>query len=149
MDEVKKLLEEQKGSTQKLGFKNIIIRGTEYPSVGEEKGLPATEIKGKYEQEWGLQFQSMLDIRDCLFYAADCPERMGLHVWEDMYIVEAIDEKTGKSVSSGKIGKLTITNLFAKAMPLVRYKADLDVAIDEKLCACGRTAARIIPQGYK
>jgi phenylacetate-CoA ligase len=149
MDEVKKLLEEQKSSKRELGFKNIIIRGTEYPSVGEEKGLPTAERKGKYEQEWGLKFQSMLDIRDCLFYAADCPERTGLHIWEDMYIVEAIDEKTGKSVSSGKIGKLTITNLFTKAMPLIRYKTDLDVAINEKPCACGRTHARIIPQGYK
>jgi phenylacetate-CoA ligase len=66
-----------------------------------------------------------------------------------MYIVEAINEKTGKNVSPGEIGKLTITNLFAKAMPLIRYKTDLDVAIDEKSCACGRTHARIIPQGYK
>jgi phenylacetate-CoA ligase len=149
LDEMAKLLEAQKIPKPALEFKKIIVRGTEFPSLGEEKGLPTAERRGKYEQEWGPKFHSMLDVSDCLFYATDCPERMGLHVWEDMYIVEAIDEKTGKSVSSGKIGKLTITNLFAKAMPLIRYKTDLDVAIDEKPCACGRTSARIIPAGYK
>jgi phenylacetate-CoA ligase len=136
-------------SKKNLSLKKIIIRGTEFPSLGEEKGLPTAERRGKYEQEWGLQFQSMLDASDCLFYATDCSQRVGLHVWEDMYIVEAIDEKTGKSVAPGEIGKLTITNLFAEAMPLIRYKTDLDVAIDEQPCACGRTHARIIPQGYK
>jgi phenylacetate-CoA ligase len=149
LDEIAKPLEAQKIPKQALGFKKIIIRGTEFPSLGEEKGLPTAERRGKYEQEWGPKFHSMLDVSDCFFYATDCMERAGLHVWEDMYIVEAINEKTGKNVSPGEIGKLTITNLFAKAMPLIRYKTDLDVAIDEKSCACGRTHARIIPQGYK
>ncbi len=137
---VKMEAEKQKIPIDTLGYKIIVFR--------DRKTLPKAEDKKTAEKEWGARTQSMLDIQDNLFYAMDCPQHKGLHVWEDMYLVEATDPKTGKTLPPGNTGKLTITNLFAEAVPLIRYQTTIDCKIETETCPCGRTHARIIPTDY-
>ena len=140
LEGVKMEAEKQNIPLNSLGFKVVVFRETKTP--------PNAEQRETFEREWEVRTQTMLDVQDNLFYAVDCPEHRGLHVWEDMYITEATDPNTGEALPPGETGKLTITNLFAEATPLIRYQTPLDCRIENEPCPCGRTHARIVPADY-
>lgn len=74
----------------------------------------------------------------------DCQQHCGIHVWEDQYIVEVVDPKTGEPVEDGKTGEIVFTSLTREAMPVIRFKTgDFTRVLTRKPCACGRTCLRI------
>jgi phenylacetate-CoA ligase len=76
--------------------------------------------------------------------AFECEERNGLHVWEDIFLVEVIDPKTGEQVGEGEKGELVLTTLVREAMPLLRYRTgDITRVLSSETCACGRTHLRL------
>jgi len=77
--------------------------------------------------------------------AFECPEREGLHIWEDCYLVEIIDPKTGEQLSEGERGELVVTPLVKEAMPLLRYRTgDITMLMEDGcLCRRGNKIARI------
>ncbi len=76
----------------------------------------------------------------------DCPAHDGLHVWEDQYIIEIIDPKTGEPVADGEEGELVFTSLTREALPMIRFRtADLTRIISRDTCECGRTHLKIAP----
>ncbi|WP_321517650.1 phenylacetate--CoA ligase [uncultured Bacteroides sp.] len=75
--------------------------------------------------------------------AFECLEQNGMHFWEDCYLVEVIDPKTGEHLPDGEIGELVLTTLDREQMPLLRYRThDLTRILPGK-CPCGRTHIRI------
>jgi phenylacetate-CoA ligase len=76
--------------------------------------------------------------------AFECEERKGLHVWEDIFLVEVIDPKTGEQVGEGEKGELVLTTLVREAMPLLRYRTgDITRVLSSETCDCGRTHLRL------
>lgn len=76
----------------------------------------------------------------------DCTAHDGLHVWEDQYIIEIIDPKTGEPVADGEEGELVFTSLTREALPMIRFRtADLTRIISRDACDCGRTHLKIAP----
>lgn len=75
--------------------------------------------------------------------AGECPERCGLHLAEDHFLVEVVDPATGEPVAEGQEGELIFTTLTKEALPLLRYRSGDLAAIDTRPCACGRTSARL------
>jgi phenylacetate-CoA ligase len=76
----------------------------------------------------------------------DCPAHDGIHVWEDQYILEIIDPKTGEPVDDGEEGELVFTSLTREALPMIRFRtADLTHVISRDRCECGRTHIRLAP----
>jgi phenylacetate-CoA ligase len=70
--------------------------------------------------------------------AFECPERDGLHIWHDSYLVEIIDPATGEVLGPGERGELVVTPLVKEAMPLVRYRTgDITMLLPDE-CPCGR-----------
>ena len=74
--------------------------------------------------------------------AMDCCERNGLHVWEDHFLPEIIDEDL-LPVPYGTEGELVITTLTKQGMPLLRYRTHDISSLDITPCACGRTHVRM------
>ncbi|MDD5067133.1 MAG: phenylacetate--CoA ligase [bacterium] len=75
--------------------------------------------------------------------AFECPEKNGMHIWEDNFLVELVDPKTNGPVPEGKEGELVLTTLCREAMPIIRYRTgDLTSIIPGK-CRCGRTHRRV------
>ncbi len=79
----------------------------------------------------------------------DCKVHDGLHIWEDFFLVEVIDPKTGENVGPEEEGELVFTTLQKEAMPLLRYRSrDISKMLDSKgggrgsCCECGRTHRR-------
>jgi phenylacetate-CoA ligase len=73
----------------------------------------------------------------------ECPERAGMHVAEDHFLVEIVDPETLGPVPPGTPGELVLTTLTKEALPVLRYRTRDLTALDPEPCACGRTLARI------
>ena len=75
--------------------------------------------------------------------AGECPDRCGLHLAEDHFLVEVLDPQTGQPLPEGQEGELVFTTLTKEALPLLRYRSGDLATIDTTPCACGRTTARM------
>jgi phenylacetate-CoA ligase len=75
--------------------------------------------------------------------AFECVYKNDLHLWEDAYIVEIIDPKTGALVADGQEGEVVLTNLIRNAMPLMRYRTRDLAFLHTEPCECKRTHRRL------
>jgi phenylacetate-CoA ligase len=75
--------------------------------------------------------------------AVECKEHDGLHVFEDHFLVEAVDPETGQPLGPGKEGELVLTSLTRRASPVVRYRTRDLIMIQDQPCACGNPFRRI------
>jgi phenylacetate-CoA ligase len=75
--------------------------------------------------------------------AVDCAEHAGLHVYEDLCIVEVVDE-AGRAVPPGTLGaKVLVTNLYNRALPMIRVELS-DLLVEEPgACPCGLPFKRL------
>lgn len=71
--------------------------------------------------------------------AFECPEKNGMHVWEDSFLLEVIDPRTLKTVPEGEEGELVFTTLTRDGMPLIRYRTGDLASVHPDHCPCGRT----------
>jgi phenylacetate-CoA ligase len=74
--------------------------------------------------------------------AFECQEQNGLHIWEDHFLIEILDENE-QPCAPGEPGELVITSLTKEAMPLIRYHTGDVTYIMEEKCACGRTSRKL------
>jgi len=75
--------------------------------------------------------------------AQECEAKEGMHIFEDHFLPEIIDPKTGKVLEEGEEGELVLTTLTREGTSLVRYRTGDITQINYQPCACGRTIARI------
>ncbi len=67
----------------------------------------------------------------------ECSHRHGLHIWEDNYIVEIVNEE-GEVLDEGEEGEIVYTSLNREAMPLIRYKSgEVSAVVNTDKCECG------------
>jgi len=67
----------------------------------------------------------------------------GMYIFEDHFLPEIIDPKTGEVLPPGEKGELVFTTLTKEAFPLIRYRTkDISRLLYEP-CACGRTMVRM------
>ena len=68
----------------------------------------------------------------------ECPEREGLHMWEDNYIIEIVDPESGEELDEGEEGEIVYTSLNREAMPLIRYRSgEISRIVSRERCECG------------
>ncbi|HSR12202.1 MAG TPA: phenylacetate--CoA ligase, partial [Thermodesulfobacteriota bacterium] len=111
--------------------------------IGAEPHSEATRLR--IEEMYGIEaFNSYgLSEMNGPGVAFECPEKNGMHFWEDDFLVEVIDPKTEKPVAEGEEGELVFTTLNREAMPLIRYRSKDLAAVLPGPCPCGRTHRRI------
>ncbi|HBX24100.1 MAG TPA: phenylacetate--CoA ligase [Desulfotomaculum sp.] len=73
----------------------------------------------------------------------ECPEKKGMHIFEDHFLAEIIDPETGKQLPYGQPGELVITSLTKEALPIIRYRTRDITVLNEDTCGCGRTFVRM------
>ncbi len=67
----------------------------------------------------------------------ECSHRQGLHMWEDNYIVEIVNED-GEVLGEGEEGEIVYTSLNREAMPLIRYRSgEVSAIVSNEQCECG------------
>ena len=75
-------------------------------------------------------------------YGHECPEG-SMHVFDDMCILENVDDDD-RPVAPGEVGsKVLMTNLFNRVQPLIRFEISDLVAVEPDPCPCGRSLMRL------
>lgn len=103
--------------------------------------LSTGEALSSYERQlvsdrWGAEVFDMYGLREARCIAAECAEHSGLHVSDELYLLEYV--KDGEQVSPGERGRILVTSLCSWAQPFIRYDTgDVSTAMDEA-CSCGR-----------
>jgi phenylacetate-coenzyme A ligase PaaK-like adenylate-forming protein len=70
-------------------------------------------------------------------------EAGAMHVFDDMCIVENVDE-ANRPVPAGEVGsRILVTNLFNRALPLIRFEVSDMISVDPEPCPCGRSLMRL------
>ncbi|MBN1785410.1 MAG: phenylacetate--CoA ligase [Candidatus Methanofastidiosa archaeon] len=103
-------------------------------------GEPWSEaIRKQIEKSFGIDAYDNYGLSEMCGpgIACECEQKDGLHFWEDYFILEVIDPKTGEVLPEGEKGELVFTPLWKEAMPLLRYRTrDISrIIVDE--CECG------------
>jgi phenylacetate-coenzyme A ligase PaaK-like adenylate-forming protein len=97
------------------------------------------DMEASIARAWDLKSYTEWGCSEGGLLAADCSEHQGLHLFEELAIVEVVDERN-EPVPAGVSGdKLLLTNLGGYGLPRIRYELLDFVARLEATCACGRT----------
>lgn len=75
--------------------------------------------------------------------SVECPEKAGLHIWEDHFLPEVINPETSEQLSEGERGALLFTTLTKEGIPLLRYLTNDISVLNYEKCNCGRWHARM------
>jgi phenylacetate-CoA ligase len=76
--------------------------------------------------------------------SVECSEHNGLHIWEDHFLIETVDPKTGDVLPAGEEGELVFTTLTKTGLPILRFRTRDISVIETEQCACGRTHSRML-----
>jgi phenylacetate-CoA ligase len=95
------------------------------------------------EAAWGRQLFNQYGATETGNIAGECEWQSGLHILEDLLIVEVVDGDN-RPVANGRYGdKLLVTVLFNRTQPLIRYELSDSVRLAPMPCPCGRPYALI------
>jgi len=115
--------------------------------IGNFGAEPWSErIRERIEKELGIEAFDIYGLTELCGpgVSVECNKHNGLHIWEDHFLVETIDPKTGDVLSAGEEGELVFTPLTKTGLPLLRFRTrDISVIETEK-CDCGRTHSRMM-----
>ena len=114
--------------------------------VGVFGGEPWSEtMRAEIEQRLSITAMDNYGMSEVIGpgIAGECECRCGMHIFEDAFIPEIIDPKTGAPVAPGGTGELVLTTLTKEAFPLIRYRTGDLTSLDYAKCDCGRTLVRM------
>ena len=104
--------------------------------------LLTKRTRADVREVWGT------DIDDCWglsegIYAYSCPAGGGMHLPDDLVIVEPVDVNGDSVVPGTPAAKVYITNLYNYTQPLIRFEVADALTVREGTCACGSAHRRI------
>jgi phenylacetate-CoA ligase len=76
--------------------------------------------------------------------SVECSEHNGLHIWEDHFLIETINPKTGEVLPAGEEGELVFTTLTKTGLPILRFRTRDISVIEADRCECGRSHSRMM-----
>ena len=107
-----------------------------------------------WSEQMRRQIEEAFDIKALNIYglseimgpgvAMECSDvQEGMHIFEDHFLVETINPKTGEVLPPGEQGELVFTTLTKEAFPLIRYRTRDISRLYPVPCRCGRTSYRM------
>ena len=117
---------------QRLGITSIRPKGI----ISSSMVLIPSERK-VIEATFGTPVFDRYGCEEVSLIASECEQHSGMHINSDHILVEFIKED-GTDARPGEPGRIVVTDLLNKAMPLLRYVVE-DVGIPSaRICPCGR-----------
>ena len=96
------------------------------------------DMESNIQKAWGMIPFNVYGSTEGGAFNMDCALHHGIHVAEDLTILEIVDEKN-QPVPAGSPGfKVLITNLFNYTQPLIRYEISDMLTLSGESCPCGR-----------
>ena len=94
------------------------------------------EIRAAAEDVWGAAVGNIWAASEGGGIGIPCDYSRS-HLSDDLLIVEPVDEE-GRPVAPGqRSAKIYLTNLFNRALPLIRYEITDEVTVETESCPCG------------
>ena len=94
-------------------------------------------------ETWGATVLNVYGATEANLIGMECPWTTGLHVNEDLLVLEVVDEND-RPVPHGVLGrKVLVTTLFNRTLPFIRYELSDLVTVAEGACPCGRPHLRL------
>jgi phenylacetate-coenzyme A ligase PaaK-like adenylate-forming protein len=101
------------------------------------------EVRDAVRETWGAPIANSWGTSEGGVVARGCYRDTGMHLADDLLIVEPVDEN-GEAVPCGsESAKVYVTNLFNPLLPLIRYEITDQVTFLDEPCACGSAHRRI------
>ena len=100
------------------------------------------DTRQRIEEAWHTRLFNIYAATESGVLAAECTSHCGLHLFEDVVIVEVVDAHN-RPVPPGVYGeKMLLTVLFSRTQPLIRYEVSDRVSLARaSSCPCGRPFA--------
>jgi len=92
-------------------------------------------IRKMVTQAFGIDPINLYAASESIGIAAHCGARHNIHLFNDWHCFEILD-KNHNPAEPGEFGNLILTNLYNYTQPLIRYRMDDEVAIDDHPCDC-------------
>jgi phenylacetate-CoA ligase len=100
------------------------------------------EIRTALEATWGVAVVNAYGSTEIGVHAG-CGESAGIHLSDDLAIVELVDA-AGRPVPTGvRSDKIFVTNLYNHALPLIRYEITDELTSVDQPCPCGSAFQRV------
>jgi phenylacetate-CoA ligase len=97
------------------------------------------ETRQRLVDTWQVQPFNLYATTEGGVLAAECPSHQGLHLFDDLVILEIVDHNN-QPVPPGTYGaRALLTTLFRRTQPLIRYElSDRVCRATRETCSCGR-----------
>jgi phenylacetate-CoA ligase len=99
---------------------------------------PTGDLAAAVRAAWGGTWFELYGTTETGILGVHCTQHTGLHLFEDDFIVEVVDEEH-RPVPAGETGDhILLTSLVGRTQPLIRYVISDLVTIRPEPCPCGR-----------
>lgn len=96
------------------------------------------EARVAIKKAWGIEPYEAYGSTEIGEAAAECEQHNGLHIFDDLVILEVVDNDN-KPVPPGTYGsKVLATVLWNYTLPFIRYEISDHIKLSPKPCPCGR-----------
>jgi len=94
-----------------------------------------SEMRRIITEAFGVEPRDFYSASESLAMGAQCELYQGIHLFNDWHSFELVDENLNP-VEAGQSGTLILTNLYNYTQPLIRYKMNDNLALEDKACSC-------------
>jgi len=114
------------------------------PSIIAGGGEPLpSELRKQLQVAWQSSVFDIYGTQEGL-RAMECNPGQGMHIFEDLGVVEVVDEDN-RPVPDGTLGhKILFTSLFGFTQPIIRYEISDMMVLAPEPCSCGQPFRRIL-----
>ena len=95
------------------------------------------------DEEWGSEVFELSGTSDLCFMMQECGEHDGLHMHDDLWLVEVVESGTTTPVEEGGRGEFLFTSLMDESLAFIRWRSEDIGTATTRPCACGRTTTRL------
>ncbi len=130
-----------------IGYPSVIHRLAEAQAHGQLDIAPSrvstnsepltAEARAAFESVWGATVTNMWGSTEVGMHAIACDRSPGLHLAEDVLIVERVDVGNQPVADSDPAEKLLVTSLIQTTFPFLRYELTDSVTLAAAPCPCG------------
>jgi phenylacetate-coenzyme A ligase PaaK-like adenylate-forming protein len=130
---IRRLAEEQRGG-------RLSIAPRLFRSAAEAL---APDVRELVKEVWNAPIADGYTATETAIMAVDCEHRTGMHMLEDLVLLEVVDAEN-RPVPAGIQGtKMLATVLFNHTLPVIRYEFSDLITLADGTCPCGRPFGRI------
>ncbi|WP_408976338.1 AMP-binding protein [Paenibacillus jiagnxiensis] len=124
---------------------------TDFPSL--RAICTAGELMSETRREhiaglWGVPVYNLYGSTETGNIAAMCEQGV-MHVVEEDFLVEVLNEEGSAPIAPGERGFAAVTTLSHQASPLLRYFNEDIVSIEPSDCSCGRSGGKLVHFGRR